>query len=191
MSGVSDDELRSVTIGELKPFATKVIVVDYDSEWPRAFAEEEACVRGALGDGALMVEHTGSTSVPGLPAKPIIDVLLVVADSGDESAYVPALEAAGYTLRIREPNWFEHRMFHRRVEYGDDRDVNLHVFPSGVEEIDRILTFRDHLRANDSDREEYAAVKRDLATREWKFVQNYADAKTPVIEEILRRAKAD
>ena len=108
--------------------------------------------------GALRVEHTGSTSVPGLVAKPIIDLLLVVNDSADEDAYVPDLEAAGYVLRIREPEWFEHRMFK-----GPDTDTNLHVLSSGCDEIERILIFRDWLRGNSKDRDLYARTKLALA----------------------------
>ncbi len=125
----------------------------------------------------------GSTSVPGLAAKPVVDIDLVVADSSDEQAYVPELEAAGYVLHIREPDWFEHRLFK-----GPDTGVNVHTFSEGCEEVDRMVAFRDHLRANDADRELYLAAKRELAAREWRYVQNYADAKSDVIGEINARA---
>ena len=133
---------------------------------------------------AHSLRFTGSTSVPDLAAKPIIDMLLVVKDSADENAYVPDLERAGYTLRIREPAWHEHRMLK-----GPDTDINLHVFSSGCPEIERILLFRDWLRRNAADRELYARTKLALAQRDWKYVQNYADAKAGVIEEVLRRAR--
>jgi GrpB-like predicted nucleotidyltransferase (UPF0157 family) len=162
-----------------------VVLEDYRSEWPGLFAREEARIRAALGDRALRVEHVGSTSVPGLPAKPRIDVLLVVGSTADEAGYVPALEQAGYTLRIREPDWHEHR-----VLKGPDTDVNLHVFPRGCLEVERMLRFRDHLRGDAQDRELYARTKRDLAGRTWKYTQHYADAKTEVVEEILARAGA-
>ena len=122
----------------------------------------------------------------GLAAKPIIDILLAVPDSSDEQAYVPALEAAGYVLRAREPGWFEHRMFK-----GPDTDINLHVFTVGAAEIDRMLLFRDWLRANDADRGAYLQVKRDLAKRTWLHVQHYADAKTAIVEQIIARAAGD
>ena len=122
--------------------------------------------------------------MPGLAAKPIIDMLLVVADSADEEAYVPAMEAAGYSLRIRETDWYEHRMFK-----GPDTDINLHVFSPGCPEIDRMLIFRDWLRSHAADRDLYARTKLALAQKEWKYVQNYADAKTAVIEEIIARAR--
>ena len=84
---------------------------DYDPHWPELFSREADRVRAVLGSRALRVEHAGSTSVPGLIAKPIVDLVLVVADSAEEEAYAPALEAAGYVLRIREPHWYQHRMF--------------------------------------------------------------------------------
>jgi len=183
---MSEDELRATTIGELKPLDAPIELVDYDPEWPRLFEREAERVRSALGSRVLQLEHAGSTSVPGLIAKPRIDMILVVADSADEPAYVVPLEAAGYVLRIREPDWFEHRLLR-----GPDTDINLHVFSAGCPEIDRMLLFRDHLRTDEADRELYARRKRELAGQEWKYVQNYADAKTAVVEEILARAAAD
>jgi GrpB-like predicted nucleotidyltransferase (UPF0157 family) len=131
----------------------------------------------------VRLEDIGSTSVPGLCAKPIVDVLLVVADSADESHYRPALEGADYQLVIREPEWNEHRCFK-----GPDTDVNLHVYSFGCAEIERYLKFRDHLRADPADRELYANTKRELAKRTWKYIQNYADAKNDVVDDILTRA---
>lgn len=147
------------------------------------YAHEHERIGAALGDQALRIEHAGSTAVPGLAAKPIIDIVLIVADSADESAYVPLLEAAGYRLRIREPHWFEHRMF-KRLE----PEVNLHVFSAGCPEVDRMLAFRDWLRTNPADRELYQSAKTALAQRDWNEVQEYADAKTAVVAEILARA---
>ena len=123
--------------------------------------------------------------MPGLAAKPVIDIVLVLADSADESAYAPALESAGYALRIREPDWFEHRMFK-----GLDPEVNLHVYSEGCSEIDRTLLFRDWLRSNPADRDLYERTKRELASQEWEHIQKYADAKTAVVGEIIARARA-
>jgi GrpB-like predicted nucleotidyltransferase (UPF0157 family) len=162
----------------------RILIVDYDPQWPELFRSEADRIRAALGSQALRIEHTGSTSVSGLVAKPIIDMLLIVADSADEDAYRPALEAAGYVLRIRETNWYEHRMFN-----GPDKEINLHVLSSGCPEGDRILMFRDWLRSNAADRDLYARTKQALAQQEWNDVQNYADAKTVVIEEIIARAR--
>jgi GrpB-like predicted nucleotidyltransferase (UPF0157 family) len=181
----SDEGLQKITVGERRPHNAPVTLVEYDPRWPELFAQEADRVRTALGDAALRVEHVGSTSVPGLCAKPVIDMLLVVQNSADEPSYVPALEAAGYTLRIREPEWFEHRLFK-----GPDTDINLHVFSPGASEIDQMLRFRDRLRADDVDRDSYARTKRGLAQRVWRHVQHYAEAKTSVIQEILDRANA-
>jgi GrpB-like predicted nucleotidyltransferase (UPF0157 family) len=180
---MTEDELRAVTLGEPTPLAAKIEIADYDPAWPALFEREAARIRSALGARALRLEHVGSTSVPGLPAKPRIDILLAVASSADEAAYVPPLEAAGYVLRIREPAWHEHRLLR-----GPDTDVNLHVFSDGCPELGRMLRFRDWLRAHAADRELYAREKRELARRDWKYTQEYADAKTAVVEAILARA---
>ena len=166
--------------------AGSIQIVDYNPDWSQLFEREAERIRAALGDRILLLEHVGSTSVPGLAAKPIIDLLLVVDDSADELSYIPDLEAAGYVLRIREPDWYEHRMFK-----GPDTDINLHVFSLGCPEIDRMLLFRNWLRSNASDRQLYECTKRELARLNWKYTQNYADAKTAVIEDILMRARVD
>jgi len=108
----------------------------------------------------------------------------VVADSADERSYVPALEAAGYVLRVREPDWYEHSLFK-----GPGINLNLHVFTAWVKEIERVLILRDWLRENPGDRELYAEEKRKLAGEKWRYVQNYADAKSKVIEPIISRAR--
>jgi GrpB-like predicted nucleotidyltransferase (UPF0157 family) len=110
----------------------------------------------------------------------------VVPDSSDEPAYVPDLEAAGYVLVIREPGWFQHRAFK-----GPDTDVNLHVYSPGCQEIERYLLFRDRLRASPEERARYQRVKRELAERDWTWVQQYADAKSEVVEEIIARGRRD
>ena len=181
---LTEEQIRAAQVGELVPLVAPIQIVDYDPEWPRLYKREAERVKFTLGDRVLLIEHVGSTSVPGLAAKPKIDMLLVVANSADESSYVPALEAAAYVLTIREPDWYEHRMFK-----GPDTDINLHIFSSGCREIDRMLLFRDWLRSNESDRRLYERTKRELARNDWKYMQNYADAKTAVVEEILTRAR--
>jgi GrpB-like predicted nucleotidyltransferase (UPF0157 family) len=181
---LSEAEIRAATVGELKPLNGRIELADYDPNWPVLYRREADRIRSVLGNQARRIEHTGSTSVPELAAKPIIDMLLVVADSSDEQAYAPSLIAAGYVLRIREPDWHEHRVFK-----GPDTNINLHVFSAGCPEIDRVLAFREHLRANPDDRQLYEQTKRELAARDWAYVQNYADAKTAVIERIIARAQ--
>jgi len=120
--------------------------------------------------------------VPGLRAKPIIDIALVVPDTTDEGAYVPPLEAIGYTFRLREPEWFEHRLLRHDVPA-----VNLHVFPPRCIEVTRMLAFRNHLRVNDEDRLLYESTKAALSEREWPTVQDYANAKDDVVADIMSR----
>jgi GrpB-like predicted nucleotidyltransferase (UPF0157 family) len=178
-----DRELARIFV-DAPPALTKPIEIrEYDHEWPVLYARDEARIRSLLGARVVRIEHAGSTSVPGLPAKPIVDIVLEVPSSADEASYVPDLEAGGYPLTIREPEWFEHRLFK-----GPDTNVNLHVFSAGCEEVDRMLRFRDRLRTHEADRELYAAAKRDLAAQDWKYVQQYADAKTAVVLEIMSRA---
>ena len=185
MKPLTDEQIRERTVGELRPLSDKILIVDYDPRWPFLYLGEAARVRAALGPRALRIEHVGSTSVPGLPAKPIIDMILGVADSADEPAYVPDLEKAGYVLRIREIDWHQHRMLKR-----PGAEVHLHVFSAACPEIGRMLLFRDWLRSHTEDRDLYARTKRKLAKQNWKYGQNYADAKTAVVEEILSRARA-
>ncbi len=158
----------------------QIHLAEYDPRWNSDYSKLASRVHAALADGVIALEHVGSTSVPGLAAKPIIDMLLTVRDSRDESSYVPALSKRGFTLKIREPDWFEHR-----VLKSSDIEANLHVFSAGCEEIDRMLMFRDLLRTNEADRGRYERVKRELATREWPSVQEYADAKADIVRSIL------
>ena len=162
----------------------RVEIVDYDPHWPELYRREAERIRAALGPRVRQLEHAGSTAVPELAAKPVIDILLAVDRSADEEAYLPALTRAGYTLRVREPGWFEHRLCK-----GPDTDVNLHVFSFGCREIARVLQFRDWLRAHPADRDLYARSKLALAQREWESVDDYARAKGAVIMEILGRAQ--
>jgi len=179
----TEAELMVGRVGARELLNGPVLLVEADPTWPATAARLVADVRAALGDRALLVEHAGSTSVPGLAAKPVIDLVLAVADPADERSYVEALTAAGYTLRIREPDWHEHRL----LRLAEPR-VNLHVFALGSVEIDRMLVFRDHLRVDPDDRALYERTKRGLARRTWEVVQHYADAKGPVVEEIVARA---
>ena len=159
-----------------------IVVVEHDPAWAARFAS----LRGPLVEGlagiAVRVEHVGSTSVPGLAAKPIVDVQLVVEEPDREERFGPALSRLGYHVRVREPG---HRMFRT-----PERDVHLHVWRAGSEDERRHLLFRDWLRRTPADCERYAAVKRQLAQRAWESMDDYAEAKTAVIEEILLRAEA-
>jgi GrpB-like predicted nucleotidyltransferase (UPF0157 family) len=181
----TEQQLRAIHVMPLVPLNSQIHLAEYDPEWPRLYAREAERIRAALGERVRLLEHAGSTAVPGLAAKPRIDIILAVADSADEAAYLPALAAAGYVLAIREPEWFEHR-----VCKGPDTDVNLHIFSEGCAEIARMLRFRDWLRTHDDDRLLYERTKRELAGRTWQYTQHYADAKTEVVHTILARAEA-
>ena len=162
------------------PEKREVNLHEYDNTWPTKFRIHADIIKDALGQVALLIEHIGSTSVPNLAAKPIIDILLVVRNSGNEALYLPALECAGYELRVREPDFDEHRMM-RTAE----RDVHLHIFSSGSQEIDRYLIFRNRLRNSTHDRARYEALKRSLAKRDWVDINDYAKSKSQVVESII------
>ena len=180
-----EKKLARVTIGGPQPLSRPIEISDYDPDWPLWYEREEARIRSILGERVIRIEHAGSTAVPDLPAKPIVDIVLEVPASAAESAYLPEMEAAGYVLRIREPEWFQHRILK-----SPDTNINLHVFTAGCSEVDRMVLFRDWLRTNAEDRELYASAKRELAARDWKYVQQYADAKTAIVQEIMARAEA-
>ena len=182
-SATSEEYLAAVTVGTREPLNGAVHLVPYDPIWASKFSLLADRVRDALAERVLLLEHVGSTSVPGLSAKPVVDIVLAVLDSANESSYAPLLAAKGFVLKIREPDWFEHRLFKSR-----DIDCNLHVFSLGCEEVDRMLMFRDWLRTHEEERRRYEDVKRELAAHHWSHVQNYADAKFQVVREILDRA---
>lgn len=157
-----------------------IVIADYDPAWPERYEAERARILGAVGPQVRRIEHIGSTSVPGLAAKPIVDILVAVDDPDDEAAFVPALEAAGYVLRVREPG---HRMLRT-----PELDVHVHVWRDGSPDMAKDLAFRDRLRASAADREAYERLKRSLAQRDWDDMNRYAEAKGPLIREITRRA---
>ncbi|WP_433288778.1 GrpB family protein [Pseudonocardia sp. CA-142604] len=176
---LTDDVLGSKLVHGLRP--TRVVIAEYDPVWPVRFAARAAELRHILGDRARLIEHVGSTSVPGLAAKPIVDIVVGIDDPDDDQAFIPDLEAAGYELRVREHG-------HRCLRIGGPGEqVNLHCYPPEDAEIRKYLIFRDRLRASDADRDLYERTKRKLAEREWPDVNYYAEAKWPVIREILAR----
>lgn len=169
-------------VGGATPPSQPIVIVDPDAAWPSWFATEAARIVELLGDTAIRIEHVGSTSIPGLPAKPIIDIDLQVADSAAEDTYVPQLVQSGYRLVLREPWWNGHRML-----IGPEGRFNLHVFPVGAPEPLRHLLFRDWLRSHPDDRDLYASIKRDLADSTAANPGDYNLAKNTVIDEIYTR----
>lgn len=180
---VRSDSVQSDEVFIGGPERRDVVLVDHDPAWAGRFAAERRKIETALGDAAFRVEHIGSTAVPGLVAKAIVDILVTVADADAEPGYLPALEGAGYVLRVREPG-------HRMVRT-PQLDVHVHVLAEQNPAAAAYLTFRDRLRSDPTDRARYAATKRQLASRDWPTVNHYAKAKTDVIAEILARAAAE
>jgi len=154
----------------------------YDPRWVGIYLDHRRRILDALPEGAVEVEHIGSTSVPGLAAKPIIDIVVTVEDVTAEEDYLDALVAAGYELRVREPG---HRLVRTPA-----RDTHVHLFERGDPAVDDYLLLRDHLRADADDRALYEDTKRTLLGRRWDDMNEYADAKTEVILAIMARARA-
>jgi GrpB-like predicted nucleotidyltransferase (UPF0157 family) len=170
-------QLERVLVGGIEK--RRIVIADYDPGWPRRFELERERIQTALGAKALLIEHVGSTAVPGLAAKPIVDIVVAVADVEDESVK-QALESAGYELRVREP---DHRMFRT-----PERDVHVHVWLASDPEVERHLRFRERLRAHAPDRAAYEALKRELAGRDWEDMNEYAQAKSALIDAIIEKA---
>lgn len=167
---------------------TKLVLSEYDRSWPDTYVSVAQRIRDALGFRVLALEHVGSTAVPGLVAKPIIDVDLTVADPDAEDEYVPALQEVGFVLRIREPWWYRHRMLRSA-----DPLVNLHVWGFDSPEPLRHKIFRDWLRLDASDRSVYASVKQDAlraATELGEDVNDYNQRKSRILREVYARAFA-
>ncbi|MCM6763551.1 GrpB family protein [Rathayibacter sp. ZW T2_19] len=163
-------------IGGVEPL--EVPLHEYDERWPEVFEEHRRRILAVL--PRVRVEHIGSTAVPGLAAKPIIDLVVVVDDITAEEDHLDALLAAGYVLRVREPG-------HRLVRT-PTRDVHVHVYERGAAAIDAYLLLRDRLRSDPADRALYEGVKRELMRSRWDDMNAYADAKTAVILAIRERA---
>lgn len=162
--------------------ALRVGLHEYDGRWPEIFEQHRRRIADAVSPASVDIEHIGSTSVPGLAAKPIVDIAVAVADITTEEHYLDGLLAAGYELRVREPG-------HRLVRT-PERDIHVHIYERGNAAIDEYLLLRNHLRSDAADRALYESTKRALMTQQWDDMNAYADAKTGVILEIKARARA-
>ena len=184
MTNSSEPRRPDVTTVEIigGPEGLEVGLVGYDTRWAEVYRLHRRRILDALAAVDVDVEHIGSTSVPGLAAKPIVDILVAVTDITAEEDYLDGLLAAGYELRVREPG---HRLLRTPT-----RDVHVHVYERGDAAVDEYLLFRDHLRTHGDDRVLYESVKRDLLSRQWNDMNDYADAKTDVILGIKSRARA-
>ncbi len=176
------EQMAVAVVGEVPRWWESIVIEEYDPGWVDRFAATSSTLQDALGGQIVALEHVGSTSVPGLAAKPIIDIDLLVTDTADESRYLPALEGLGYRLVLREPWWYGHRMLVSSAE-----DVNLHVWPQTAPEPVRHRLFRDWLRSHPEDRELYASAKRRLARDTVAQPGDYNLAKNDVIDDIYDR----
>jgi GrpB-like predicted nucleotidyltransferase (UPF0157 family) len=178
----SPEQNAIALVGERPARWDHIVIEEYDPAWVDWFAAAASLLGEALGGLVIVIEHVGSTSVPGLPAKPVIDIDLLIDDTADESRYAPALEALGYRLVLREPWWFGHRMHVSPAE-----DVHLHLWPGDAPEPIRHRLFRDWLRSHREDRDLYAATKRRLARDTADQPGDYSLAKNDVIDDIYAR----
>lgn len=160
----------------------EIVLVANDEQWPDQFREHQARIARALGPIAVRIEHVGSTAISGLSAKPIIDIQVSVAHVEDEDSYLPDLLNADYLLRVREPG---HRMVRTST-----LDVHVHICEVGSDWERRHLLFRDWLRRDTHDREAYERLKRELSRKEWADMNDYAEAKGPLISDITQRAES-
>jgi GrpB-like predicted nucleotidyltransferase (UPF0157 family) len=177
--------LNAARVGPGAWTSSPVEVVAPDPAWPQWYAVVRDRVVAALHDRVLAIEHVGSTAVPGLWAKPMIDIDLTVADSADEDAWLPDLESVGFVLRVREPDWEEHRMLR-----GQEPPTNLHVFSPDAREPQRHLMFRDWLRSHPDDRDRYAEVKREVAARGFDDAMLYNNEKAWVVYDLYDKVFA-
>lgn len=164
------------------PPIENVAVVAYDPLWPEIYSSLASTIKNKLGSNLLRIDHIGSTAVPGLAAKPVIDIDLTVADATDEKTYVLALESLGYKLIVREPRFHGHRLFHY-----DNPRVNLHIFTQDTPETIRHLLFRDWLRQSKKDCQLYADVKLDAIKGYSLDIQQYHENKSKVVHEIYQK----
>jgi GrpB-like predicted nucleotidyltransferase (UPF0157 family) len=176
------EQMAVALAGERPASWESIVIEDYDPAWVDRFAATRSQLGGTLGAQVISIEHAGSTSVPGLAAKPVIDIDLLLQDTADESGYIPALEGVGYWLVLRERWWYGHRMLVSAAE-----DVNLHVWPHDAPEPIRHRLFRDWLRSHPDDRDRYAAAKQRVAVDTADRPGDYSLAKNEVIDDIYTR----
>jgi GrpB-like predicted nucleotidyltransferase (UPF0157 family) len=172
--------IRPELVGGPEPVVVRLH--EYDPAWRDVYLAHAQRIRTALLPAHPRIEHIGSTSVPGLAAKPIVDIVVEVDDIGAEDEYLPALLAAGYVLRVREP---AHRLVRTPT-----RDVHVHLYGKDDPAIGEYLLLRDRLRTHAGDRALYEDTKRMLLSRPWDDMNDYAEAKTDVIRAIKDRARA-
>ena len=159
----------------------EIKVIPYSPDWPKRFEKEKQKIQAALGRYVEYIDHIGSTAVPGLSAKPIIDIQVSVADPDDESKLLLQMQKQGYVLRVREKG--------RRMFRTPELDVHIHVCKVSSDWERRHLLFRDWLRHDSADRKAYQKLKERLAKEDWRTMNHYAGAKSDLIREITSHAE--
>lgn len=165
-----------------------VALVEYDPGWPARFAEERARIREAVRDRFVALEHVGSTAIPGMPAKPVIDILGGVRRLAKAEACVEALEAIGYAYVPEVEALVPDRRYFRKGPAGS-RTHHLYAVVMGSREWSSMLAFRNHLRSHPESARAYADLKRRLAAAHREDREAYQEAKAPFIREVLARAR--
>lgn len=172
----------------------KLAIVEPNPAWPQRFLDTKARIEAVLGSTAVAILHVGSTSVPGLPAKDVIDIDLVVKDIKNEDSYVEPLERLGLRFFLREPGWHQHRYFVDEADRHGSYPIHVHVFGPDCPEVEKHRIFRDWLSKSPEDLKLYATVKRDCAAASeaaGETMKEYTLRKEGTIREILNRAFRD
>jgi GrpB-like predicted nucleotidyltransferase (UPF0157 family) len=166
---------------------TPVVIADYDPHWPEMYEEERARIIDAIGTWLVDIQHVGSTSVPGMAAKPVVDIMPGVRTLDDDREFIGPMEALGYNfLPVDEDDIPERRYFRR----GDPRLFHVHIAEIGGEFWNKHLAFRDYLRAHPDTAAEYATLKRRLAAEYGSDRLGYTNAKSEFILGIEEKAAA-
>lgn len=164
----------------------RIFIVPYNPEWPEEFRKEAARVTAAAGSNVITAHHIGSTAIPGIYAKPVLDLLLVVQSVDALDVRQPEMEALGY--EARGEYGIPGRRFFRRDNAAGDRTHHIHAFEAGSPQIARHLAFRNYMIAHPETAQEYSDLKRELAAKYPNDIEAYMDGKDIFIQEIDRRA---
>lgn len=170
--------------------ARHIVIEDYDPDWPLMYEREKKALLAAVGEYVERIEHIGSTSVPGLGAKPVIDMMIGVAslDTADAHCIEPIV-TLGYEYLKRAEASMPNRRYFRKDDACGRRTHPIHLWQTDSDEWAAHILFRDYLRTNPGDRLRYERLKRELAKKEWETGSQYADAKSDFIADVLRKAR--
>ena len=165
-----------------------VVIEEYTSKWTLQFTEEQKIIKDIVGDAALAIEHIGSTSVEGLSAKPILDIMVGVRDLNEIDMFIEPLKAIGYEHVLHEE--FPNRRFFRKGLWRAGTH-HLHIYQYGSEEWNHNLLFRDYIRNHPNVRQQYEQLKKELANTHRFDRVAYTNAKAPFIVDVIQKAKKE